>query len=452
MSYESLTLLLVVLYFIIFLGLGQNIPTVLFATGILGLILTAGPSIVIPFLEADIFYRVSTYSFITIPLYVIMAFFLFRGDVIKDVYYVVHQITGKRRSPLGAATVIMGGMLGAVSGSGTAISAGLAVLAGPELQRYGYTKSFSVSLAAIGGSLSAIVPPSIIIIIYASIAELSIGKMFMAAVFPGILLTIIFAIILLVFERFWPNGVVSDKTPSQRLTAEEMKKLEEMSMSVSNPRDSIMSFIVIIALVVIVFGGIYSGIMTATEAGGIAAMVALVAMMARGKISFKTAKDSFVDGARFGAMIMAIVIGAQFFGRYMSLSLIPRKLIGLLDPLMGSPLLIVLMILIFVLFLGMILESAAIMVMLIPITDPIIRAIHVDPIWFGILCSFCLVLGMLTPPVGLAAYAASTAAKCPMGGVFRYTTIFAFLAAAILLPVLFAFPKIVTWLPSVLGL
>ena len=185
MSYEAFTLLMVVLYFVIFLGLGQNIPTVLFATGMLGLMLSAGPSILIPFLEADVFYRAATYSFITIPLYIIMAFFLFRGDVVKDVYYVVHKITGERRSPLGVATIIMGGMLGAVSGSGTAISAGLAVLAGPELQRYGYTKNFSVALAALGGSLSAIVPPSIIIIIYASIAELSIGKMFMGAVIPG---------------------------------------------------------------------------------------------------------------------------------------------------------------------------------------------------------------------------------------------------------------------------
>jgi TRAP-type C4-dicarboxylate transport system permease large subunit len=136
----------------------------------------------------------------------------------------------------------------------------------------------------------------------------------------------------------------------------------------------------------------------------------------------------------------------------MSLSLIPRKLIALLDPLMGYPLIIVMMILLLILFLGMILESAAIMVMIIPVTDPIIRAIKVDPIWFGVMCSFVLVLGMLTPPVGLAAYAASTAARCPMGGVFRYTTTFAFIAMAMLTPILFAFPQLITWLPSILGL
>jgi C4-dicarboxylate transporter DctM subunit len=180
--------------------------------------------------------------------------------------------------------------------------------------------------------------------------------------------------------------------------------------------------------------------------------VAMVAMLLRGKLTVLTVKNSFVDGARFAAMIMAIVIGAQFFGRFMSLSMIPRKLIHMLEPMMGHPMFIVVMILLLLLFLGMILESAAIMVMIIPITDPLIRAMKVDPIWFGVLCSLYLMLGMLTPPVGLATYAASTAAKCPMGGVFRYTALFAFAAAAIETPLLFIWPGLITWLPNLLGL
>ena len=225
-----------------------------------------------------------------------------------------------------------------------------------------------------------------------------------------------------------------------------------MALAVSSPRDSTLSFVVIIALVIIVFGGIYSGIMTATEAGGVAAFVALIAMLLRGKITFITAKNSFVDGARFGAMILAIVIGAQFFGRYMSISQLPRKLIAALGPMMDYPMLIVIALLIIILFLGMILESAAIMVMIIPITDPLIRSLHVDPIWFGVLVSLFLMLGMLTPPVGLATYAAATAAKAPMGGVFRYTTYFAFLGAAIVAIFLFIFPQLILWLPSAIGM
>lgn len=439
---EPLVLLIVGIYFVLFLMLGQNVAAVLLGTGTVGIILWTGPETIIPFFEADVFYRVATYSFVTIPLYILMAFFLMRGGVMKDLYYFIHIVGGKRRSPLGMTTILMGGFLGAVSGSATAISAGLAVLASPELRRYGYTKNFSVSLAAVGGSLSAIIPPSIIIIIYASISELSIGKLFMGAMIPGILMTLTFALSILVFERLWPSKVLSE------VSSEENKGLTSLDESEYNIRSSAISLLIIIALILIVFGGIYGGVMTATEAGGVAAFLAMVAMMVRRKLTFASTFGALIDTARMSAMIMAIVIGAQIFGRFMSLSMIPRKLIALLEPLSGHPYVIVLMLLIVLFVMGMILESAAVMVMIIPITDPIIRALGVDPIWFGVMASAVIVLGLLTPPVGLAVYSAATAAKEPVGGVFRHTMIFALFSAILVVPWLFVFPQLVTFLPN----
>jgi C4-dicarboxylate transporter, DctM subunit len=449
MIYEPLVLLIVCIYFVVFLLSGQNVATVLLGTGIIGLVLWDGPEIVKPFVQADVFYRVSTYSFITIPLYVLMAFFLFRGGVIKDLYYIIHQFTGKRRSPLGFATVVMGGLLGAVSGSATAISGGLAVLASPELQRYGYRKDFSVALAAVGGSLSAIVPPSIIIIIYASIAELSIGKMFMGAVIPGVLLTLIFGLLIIVFEWVWPSHVIAKSARSHAQPSDHEAAVKKSEMEEYSFKSSLISLIIVLLLILIVFGGIYGGIITATEAGGVAAMFALLAMLLRRKLTFKTTLQAHIDAARFSAMIMAIVIGAQIFGRFMSLSMIPRKLIALLDPLMGQPYLIVALLLIVLFILGMILESASVMVMIIPIIDPIIRAIKIDPIWFGVSASFVIMLGLLTPPVGLAVYAAGTTSNVSVGHIFQHTILFAAISALILTPLLFIYPELVTWLPSV---
>jgi tripartite ATP-independent transporter DctM subunit len=449
MGYEWLAMSAAFGYFIIFLILGQSVATVLLGVGVVGLVFWSGPAMIIPFLESDVFYRVATYSFITIPLYVLMAFFLFRGGVIKDVYYVIHRFTGNRRSPLGFSTIIMGGLLGAVSGSATAISGGLAVLASPELMRYGYKKYYAISLAAVGGSLSALVPPSIIIIIYASIAELSIGKMFMGAVIPGILLVLIFGFIIVLHELIWPKGIVATMSESANELIEKNFSGSQAQEDFSF-RKSAVSFIIILALVVIVFGGIYGGIMTATEAGGVAAMVALIAMLIRGKLTLKSTFQAHIDAARFSAMIMAIVIGAQIFGRFMAMSMIPRKLIGLMEPLMGQPQLILVLLLIIFFILGMILESAAVMVMVIPITDPIIRVIGVDPIWFGVVASFVIMLGLITPPVGLAVYAASTAAAVPVGGVFRHTMLFAVIAALVLTPLFFIFPELITWLPGLI--
>jgi len=450
MDYGHLILFLVIGYFVLFLILGQSVATVLLGSGIIGLVLWSGPSIVVPFIEADVFYRVSTYSFITIPLYVLMALFLFQGGAIKDLYYIIHILTGKRRFPLGFATVIMGGLLGAVSGSATAISGGLAVLSAPELQRYGYTRYFSVALAAVGGSLSALVPPSIIIIIYASIAELSIGKMFMGAVIPGVLLTLVFGLTIVVFERFFRNETIASTVKTITAVGETTKDSEFSSdIKELSFKSSFISLIIILALIIIVFGGIFSGIMTATEAGGVSAMFALLAMLIRRKLTLRATIEAHISAARFSAMIMAIVIGAQIFGRFMSMSMIPRKLIALIGPLMGHPYTVIILLLIVFFILGMVLESAAVMVMVVPITDPIIRALKVDPIWFGVTASFIIMLGLLTPPVGLSVYAASAASKLSVGGIFRHTSIFAIIAAIILTPLLFIFPELITWVTEI---
>ncbi|BBO73093.1 C4-dicarboxylate ABC transporter permease [Desulfosarcina widdelii] len=444
---EPIVLFIVFLYFIVFLAVGQNVATVLLGTGVIGIVLWTEPSVIISFIESDVFDRISTYSFITIPLYILMAFFLLRGGVIKEIYYFIHKLGGKKKTPLAILTVVMGALLGAVSGSSTAISAGLAVTAAPELQRYGYKKNYSVALGAIGGSLSALVPPSIIIIIYASISELSIGKLFMGAMIPGILLTIVFSFIIFIFDKFRPAFVLSSESMlADNLINNDMAIEEDFY----DFKTGLISFSIVMFLIFLVFGGIYGGIMTATEAGGVAAFVSMIAMVVRKKLTFQSFGAALVDTARMSSMILIIVVGAQFFGRFMSLSMIPRQLIELLEPLMGQPYLIVSMLLIVLFVLGMILESAAVMVMIIPVTDPIIRAVGIDPIWFGVMASFIIMLGLLTPPVGLASYAASTAAALPVGGIFRYTLIFAFLSGIIIAPFLFIFPEIITFLPNLM--
>lgn len=442
--------LIVGLYFVLFLALGQNVATVLLGTGVIGIILFTDPSVLVSFIEADVFYRTETYSFITIPLYILMALVLLKGGVLTDIYYIIHRLGGKRRSPLALATVVMGGFLGAVSGSATAISAGLAVTSSPELRRYGYSREFSVALASIGGSLSAIIPPSIIIIIYASISEISIGKLFIGAIIPGVLLMSSYALAILVLERVKGLKIIEEVSfeDSPDNTVEDAAASTGEGGQGDKFWSSIVSLAIVSFIIFMIFGGIYGGIMTATEAGGIAAFFALIFMSMRRKLSFAMTKEALVDTARMTAMIMVIVIGAQFFGRFMSLSMIPRQLIALLEPLHSQPWLISLMLLIVLFFLGMILESAAVMVMIIPITDPIITALGIDPIWFGVVASSIIMLGMLTPPVGLAAYASATAAGVPVTGVFKYTSTFALVAAVLVTPWLFIFPELVTYLPN----
>ena len=159
---QDLVIWVVVLWFVVFLVLGQHVATVLFASGLLGIALWVGPQVFDGIIGTNVFFTASTYSLSIIPLYLLMAQMLLRGGVVVDLFRVGHRLAGRRRFPLGLATVVSGGLLGAVSGSGAATSAALATLAAPQLEQIGYTRRMSVAIAAVAGSLSAIIPPSLI--------------------------------------------------------------------------------------------------------------------------------------------------------------------------------------------------------------------------------------------------------------------------------------------------
>jgi tripartite ATP-independent transporter DctM subunit len=329
----------------------------------------------------------------------------------------------------------LGGLLGGACGSVTAISAGFATIISPELERYGYKKDFTIAIAADGGSLAAIVPPSIVIIIYGSITETSIGKLFMGSVIPGVLTTLAYIFILLIFEKFKKASI----TEVSRF------QLDESTETIG--RAFITSLFIILLIIVIIFGGIYSGIITATEAGGVASFIALIAMLGQRKLSLEDLKQAGTSTAKVTAMILIIVIGAQFFSRFLSLSMIPRKLIYILEPFMGHPYFVCFLLFMIIFFLGMILESSAVILMIVPIMLPIINALNVDNIWFGVVASFTIVLGVLTPPVGMAIYAACAASKTSMEGPFKFSFWFSLGAGAMVMPILFLFPETVTYLP-----
>jgi len=422
-------LFFVTAWFALFLVLGQNVATVLLGSGILGMWLLKGTRLFDGLLAPDIVGTASSYSLSIIPLYLVMAQFLLRGQVVEDLFKVGYRLAGRRRFPLGAATIVSGGLLGAVSGSGAATAAALATMASPQLQAVGYTRRFSIALAAVAGSLSAVIPPSIIMIIYGSLTLVPVGHLFIGALLPGALCVAVY-IGCLHFLAETEDSHVST--------------MEDASLSAR----SIAAFIFVVALMLVVFGGIYGGIITAAEAGAIGAFVALVGMLAMRRIGLKDIAAALVDAVKVTSMLMIIVIGAQIFGRFLSLSRAPRELLAFVEPLLAQPSpLAALLLLTFFLF-GLFLESAAVMVLLIPIIMPVLDAAQVDLLWFGVMACFMISLGLLTPPVGLSTYAACAAARHPVAPIFNRTGLFALIAAVIVTLVMIEVPAIVTWLPE----
>ena len=434
---QDLIIWVVVLWFVLFLVLGQHVATVLFASGLLGIAFWVGPQVIGGIIGTNVFFTASTYSLSIIPLYLLMAQMLLRGGVTVDLFRVGYRLAGHRRFPLAVATVVSGGLLGAVSGSGAATSAALATLAAPQLEQIGYTRRTSVAVAAVAGSLSAIIPPSLIMIIYGSLTSVSIGHLFIGALLPAGLCIGVYVGCLGLLGEVEPR-VVDGRTGD----------------AVADDGDvaggSVPACVFVVVLMVVVFGGIYGGVVTAGEAGALGAFTALVGMVAMGRVDVRGIAAALTDSVRVTAMIMIIVIGSQIFGRFLSYSRLPHELLALVEPLLSHPTLVVSILLGAFFVFGLFLESAAVMVLLIPVMMPILEATEVDLLWFGVMASFMISLGLLTPPVGLAAYAASTAAGHPVGPVFRVTAVFALCAAVVVGAVMLRFPAVVTWLPSTL--
>lgn len=423
------TLALAAGWFALFLILGQNVATVLMGTGLVGIFVLMGPRMFDGLLAQDVIFSASSYSLSIVPLYLLMAQFLLRGRVVEDLFLVGYRLAGRRRFPLGAATIVSGGMLGAVSGSGAATAAALATMASPQLQAVGYTQRFSIAVAAVAGSLSAIIPPSIIMIIYGSLTLVPVGHLFIGALLPGLVCVGVYIACVHLFSEVSP--------PSDAGSAP------------ADPTGGAMAaFVFVIGLMTVVFGGIYGGIVTAAEAGGLGAFAALIGMLAMRRIGMRDIFEALGDSVKVTSMLMLIVIGAQVFGRFLSLSRAPRELLAFAEPLLAQPgVLVAILLLAFFLF-GLFLESAAVMVLLIPIIMPLLAAAQIDLLWFGVMACFMISLGLLTPPVGLSTYAACAAAGVPVAPIFRRTAKFA-IAAAVIVTLLMAFlPGIVTWLPK----
>ena len=426
----------VTLWIVVFMMAGQAVATCLLGAGLIGVMLWMGPGVLNGIVGQDTFYTASAYTLSIIPLYLLMAQLLMKGGVIVDLFRVGHRLAGYRRFPLGVATIVTGGLLGAVSGSGTASAAALATLAGPELQRVGYTRSFSVALAAIAGSLSVIIPPSLLIMIYGSLTEIPIGHLFIGSIGPGMLCIAVY-IGCLYF--------LGDVVPGVRDGVRGAEMAEETP---AETRRSVSAFIFVVVLMFVVFGGIYGGVVTVGEAGALGAFAAFVGMIVMGRVGPKDIANALIDSVKVSGMLLMLLIAAQIFSRFMSFSRLPTELLEFAQPLVENPTLLVLVLMAGLFAAGMFLEEVTTIVLSIPIIIPMVEAAGVDVIWFGVMACFVISLGLLTPPVGLVAFSAATAARTPVGPVFRPCLVFSSIAGFVVVTAMMIFPEIATWLPS----
>lgn len=431
---ENMIIIISLILFLYFLIAGQYISSLMFSIGMLGIFLIGGMDLLSGFLQNEPFTRTASYALTTIPLYILMAQFVMQAGIVKDLYSLMYTISRGKPGPLGVMTILLGGLLGGVSGSGTATSAALGQIAVPELQKRGYPDHLAGTIAAAAGSLSAIIPPSVILILYGVVAQISIGSLFTAALIPGILLMLVFSLVAMFYLRMNRDAL---NAASKTFVSENVPVSRYVIVTILG---SLMG--------ISIFGGIYLGIFSPTEAGAVGAFIALILAALLGKLNLNFLRTSLIETTKITVMAMFIVVGASLFGRFISLSLVPRKIIDLLGPLLESPTLVIVIIMVFYFFLFMFIEGVAVILMTVPIITPILETIAVDPLWFGIMLTIVCTVGMITPPVGISVYAVGGVSGIPIERLFKTSTVFAVVATVVVIGLLILFPELVTWLPS----
>jgi tripartite ATP-independent transporter DctM subunit len=396
-----------------------------------GFALIAGFSDALGILGTVPYATFANYNMSIVPLFILMGAFCFYSGLSKDLYDTVHAWLGHFRGGLAMATVVACAGFAAVSGSSLATAATMGTVALPEMKRYKYDNRLATGAVAAGGTIGILIPPSIVLILYAVITEQSIGKLFLAGFIPGILEAIFYLITIYILCRF--NSKLGPPGPGTTL--------KQKVFSLSNTG-------VVLVLFLLIMGGLYLGWFSPIEAAGIGAFGAFIIALLRRRLSWQSFKESLFSTTKTTVMIFIILMGAFIFGYFLAVSRIPHELATTISALPVSSYVILAIILIFYILLGAVMDSLAMMLLTVPIFFPLIGELDFDPIWFGILIVRVCEIGLITPPVGLNVYIIRGVAKdVPMQEIFW--GIVPFLIADILhVTLLVVFPQITLWLPN----
>ncbi len=421
----GITLLLLLL-----LAIGTPVGFALLVSGSLGLYLFGGPALVVGILNTAPLSSVASYEMITVPLFIVMAEFVILSGIADRLFQAGTVWVGRVPGGLGVATALAGAGFAAISGSSTASAAALSSTTIPAMLKAGYEPRMACGAVAISGTLAMLIPPSIAIVLYGIIADQSIGKLLVAGIVPGVLVTLTIIATILTLVALDPSRAPrgSGYTLRQKLGA--LRVVGSM-----------------VFLFVAVTGVIYLGIATPTEAAGIGALGAMALAGVEGKLTVTGVRSALTSAAQATCMILMIILGATAFGYFFTVTEATRTIVAGAQGLDAPRWVVLCLILGFYLLLGCIMDQIAILIVTIPVVLPMIVALGYDPIWFGIIVIVTAEVGLLTPPVGLNVFVVSRYAQRPLPEVFAGTMPHV-VAHILLLGVLVAFPQIILWLPS----
>jgi C4-dicarboxylate transporter DctM subunit len=430
------TFLIVLAALIAFLFLGMPMFAGMFVFSVAVMAATKGT---LGAMGEFVFGHVNSYLLVAIPLFMLMAEFMVRGKVVDDLYDCAHTLVRHLPGGLAIATVAACAIFAAISGSSVATALTIGSIAIPQMLRYNYSRSTTFGTVAAGGTLGILIPPSLPMVLYAFVAETSIGALFMAGVVPGLMLATLFASYAVVVEMGHERTLGPDyRRPTRATGPEILAALRRSAWALTLPP--------------FVLGGMYFGIFTATEA---AAMGALYALFVGGVIYRNLTPTVLwacvLNACRTSAMLLLIVIGAGVFGHMLTLLRIPQGVVELVTQYDISVYTFLAAVMVVLILLGLVLESLSIILITTPILIPVLGHLGIDKVWYGVLLTITLEMALISPPVALNLVVIKSLTKAPSLEIDKAAVPY-MLLMLLAIVILIVFPDIALWLPRTMNL
>ncbi len=422
------------IFMLVLLFLGMPIGFTLAIVGFLGSIYILGLNSALPQLHLTFYSLVSNYNFTVLPFFILMGYFADASGISSDLYYTAEKWL--RRLPGGLALATIAGCAGfaAMSGSSVATAATMGAVALPTMKKYNYDDGLAAGTVAAGGTLGFLIPPSVAFVVYAIMAEESVGKLLIAGYIPGITLALAFMAIVIIRVKMNPNLAPQNPDP----------------VSWKERIFSLRSIWGVVVVVVLVMGGIYFGFFTPTEAGGVGAFFLFLFAIGRRRLNWRVLTRTLLSTATISCMIFVILYGAYLFGDFLALSRVPIELMKALTAMTSSKYVILLLIVIIYLVLGCFIESVPMIVLTVPVVLPVIVEVGFNPIWFGVIVVLMVEAALITPPVGMNVYVITGIMKnVSMMTVFRGAVPFV-ISILVVVILVAAFPIMALFLPSLI--
>ncbi len=426
-----MTTLFLFLFFIILLLIGIPVGFSLAIAGTVGMLFTMGIGKVFATLPTLMHGSLNNFVLIAIPLYVLMGNIIIHGKLSDEIYDTLNEFVGHLHGGLAIITVLFCTIFAAISGSSVATAATVGMIVLPEMLRLKYKRDFIFGLTAAGGTLGIMIPPSLNMIIYGALTEVSVGKLFIAGVIPGLILGGLFMLYAVIYSRI--KGYKSEYRSSWRRRLISLK-------------NSFFSLLVIPAIMV----GIYTGIFTPTEAAGVGAVYVLIVAVLKKKFGWHTFYVTLIETLKTSCMVLMIIVGAIIFGYIVTVLQFPQQVVAFIVEHNVTPLQFIIGTFFLILFLGCFVECVTIMVIMTPLLYPIVLNLNIDPIWFGVFLTVTMELALVTPPVGLNLFVINTiVADSKLEEVYK--GVWPFIAIMVLsVAIFYLLPDTATWLPSLM--